>query len=299
MQLSVGVLYSSQELLRIVHDGGVRLDEFDDMFRKIEVADAKVVLELSQQCNWLRVSESGTLVITERGTSILSAGGSEHCLRQQLADAIGALNPPWARKITLGRFEVLKVLPRNVAQCFRDCALLEGTADEVVRWWDVVGRKVRSDRAEVLSNIGRIAEKSTLMFEELRVKEPPTWQSIESSVSGYDVLSRVEPEDPRKLKIEVKGSTMRLSDAVFTLTRNEWDTALNSEHYHFHLWLLHDTHPKFFLVPGQNLDQFVPQDRKSGRWQNAHLYFREFKAFECEFSPKIAEGIQSDLGTLQ
>ena len=279
MSFSVGILYSCQTLLHLVKERAIKSDQFEASFRRIEVADSQLVLVLAQRCNWIRVTDRGELAVTERGETILQSGQHVICLREQLADVVSVDSPPWARRISLGRFEAQKAMPVSAEQCFRDGLLFEGIDRETIDWWDNVAQRVRSKRSSAMLRIGRVAERLSLHYEEMRTGAPPIWQAVESNVSGYDVLSIIGAAAPERLKIEVKGTTMRLREATFYLTRNEWDTALNSRSYDFHLWVLQEK-PRVFIVPGTKLTPFVPTDGKSGRWESAQLFFRDFSEFE-------------------
>jgi len=187
--------------------------------------------------------------------------------------------PPWSRKMIQGRFEALKAMPNDARQCFEDCGLTKGTADNIVPWWDKATGSLRTERSKALHEIGRRAEKLSLQFEKSRTGKDPVWQGLETAVSGYDVLSVVDGSSENRLKIEVKGSSMNKSEASFFVTRNEWNTASTSTAYHFHLWLVRDD-PKLFVVPAQNVLPHIPADKGSGKWSGAELYFKDFSAFE-------------------
>lgn len=279
MTFSVGVLYSSQSLLQIVSEGSLDTKNFSASFSKIDVAEASIVLAMAQKCRWIAVADDGAIHLTERGTYLRQVSEPRICLREQLLDLILAEPPPWSRKLIQGRFEAVKSMPDAARQCFRDCELLEGIEDETVDWWDRASNSARAERSRVNHEIGRKAEKLTLRFERERTGTDPVWQAIETSVSGFDVLSVVEPGSGKKLKIEVKGSSQRRSEASFFLTRNEWNTAVNSHEFHFHLWLVHDV-PVLFVVPAKELAEHVPTDGSTGRWENAQLFYKDFLAYQ-------------------
>jgi hypothetical protein len=280
MTFSVGVLYSSRSLLQVVSEGSVDTTNFAASFDKIEVADGQTVLAVSQKCRWIAIESSGVMRLTERGQALLGIAESEKCLREQLFDLIGADPPPWARTLIQGRFEALRAMPDAAKQCFRECNLLEGFDDDTVYWWDRTSNSVRVERTRINHEVGRKAEKLTLEFERQRTRQEPVWQAVETNVSGFDVLSIVEAGSTTKLKIEVKGSRLPRKQAPFYLTRNEWDTAINSHEFHFHLWLVHDI-PVLFVVPAKLLEPHVPQDGASGRWETAQLFFKEFVSCQC------------------
>jgi hypothetical protein len=279
MTFSVGVLYSSQTLLEIIDSGGVDTANFAASFAKIGVADAKVVLATAQSCRWLRITEDGSINLTERGQHLRSLTVAEVCLREQLFDVLMSAPPSWSRKMIQGRFEALQAMPEDARQCFDDCGLTERVDDETVAWWDHATGSLRSERSRVLNIIGRKAEKLSIQFEKKRTGKEPIWQGLETAVAGFDVLSFVDASTAKRLKIEVKGSSMNKNDASFFVTRNEWNTAAKSSEFHFHLWLVREA-PKLFVVPAPDVKPHIPQDIGSGRWTGAELFFRDFGAFE-------------------
>jgi hypothetical protein len=178
-----------------------------------------------------------------------------------------------------GRFEALKAMPNDARQCFEDCGLIESTADDIVAWWDKATGSLRTERSKALHEIGRRAEKFSLQFERTRTGKDPLWQGLETAVAGYDVLSVVDGRSETRLKIEVKGSSMKKSEASFFVTRSEWNTATTSRAYQFHLWLVREE-PKLFVVPAQDVLPHIPADQGSGKWNGAELFFRDFSAYE-------------------
>lgn len=286
MSFSVGVLYSTQSLLQIVHRGGLEVSNFATSFSRIEVADGNAVLALSQKCRWLRIERNGTIELTERGNFLRDIADPRACLREQLFDVIVAELPPWSRKLMYGRFEALKAMPDAARQCFSECELAEGFDEATVHWWDRAATSSRSERTRVNHEIGRCAEKLSLKFERTRTGADPFWQSVETSVAGFDVLSVTERDATAKLMIEVKGSSQHRNEASFYLSRNEWNTARHSKAYYFHLWLVH-TVPILFVVPADELAPHVPTDGLSGHWETAQLFYRDFP--QCEHGEYVCE----------
>ncbi|WP_298261927.1 DUF3883 domain-containing protein [Bradyrhizobium sp.] len=277
---SVGVLYSSQTLLEVVDQGRVDSANFATSFARIGVADGKVVLETAQNCRWLRILEDGAIRLTERGGQLRSIVSPEACLREQLYDVLMATPPAWSRKMVQGRFEALQAMPDDTRQCFKDCGLTDGSDDDTVTWWDRATSSLRSERSRLLNIVGRRAEKLSLGYERLRTGKEPLWQGFETNRAGFDVLSVVDATTDKRLKIEVKGSSMRKSEASFFVTRNEWNTATTSNAFQFHLWLVRDSAPKLFVVPAGDVKPHIPVDSGSGQWTGAELFFRDFGAFE-------------------
>jgi len=294
---SVGVLYSSQSFLELVHDQSISQNEFQESFTRFEVADAKLVLELSQRCQWVSIGETGILRLTERGQAVVLVGDASLRLREQLADLIVFDNPSWSKRIRLGRYEARKAMPSPAEQCFRECGLFESTDPDIVDWWDRVTQGLRSNQSSFNLRVGRAAERLTVLNETAQKGQEPRWQAIESNVSGYDVLSVVAAGAAQPLQIEVKGSSMRVKEANFFLSRNEWETALNSEHYEFHLWLLHQQ-AKLLIVSATDLAPHIPADRSEGRWETAKFFYKDFAASEASIAPDVqaaCEGFRREL----
>lgn len=272
---AVGTLYSSQKFLHLVREQAITGEAFSASYRRFEVADAVSILELVQVCGWVRVQSDGVLLLTERGLVLAGHTSAELCLRAQISDLIAIERPSWAKRILLGRYEAKKTMPRVAAQCFEECGLFEGTDPDTVEWWDSVAQSVRAKKSGVFMAIGRAAERMTVTYEKKRTGSEPKWQSVETNVSGFDVLSMCDGGKPDLLKIEVKGSTMRTKEATFVLTRNEWQTAQNSDNYSFHLWLFHEQ-PKLLVVDAPDLEAHVPANQGEGQWETATIRFRNF-----------------------
>lgn len=292
---SVGVLYSSQAFLSWIKTESITIDAFRQSFGRFEVADAGDVLALVQKCRWVTVSTSGTLQLTERGHALeATVSDPANCLRGQLADLIIVEAPAWSKRLLLGRFEVRRTMPLNAEQCFRECGLFGDCDDGVVDWWDLVTQGIRSKKSNFNVRVGRAAERFTVIRELERVGRKPTWQAIESNVSGFDVLSLVDRESADVLQIEVKGSLMRLKEAIFFVSRNEWQTAENSAAYEFHLWLIHEQ-PQLFVVPASKLSPHLPQNCGGGQWENASIRYRDFE----DLAQPLSSAVRGDCNKIR
>ena len=130
--------------------------------------------------------------------------------------------------------------------------------------------------------IGRKAEKFTVEYESSRTGIASMWQSLESNFSGYDMLSRVSNADETPLKIEVKGSTLGIKQAYFTITRNEWNTAKTSIHYCLHLWSLSANPTNLIVVNRDEIQSHLPENNGEGNWETVRIPFNSFSK-----SPKV------------
>ncbi|MCC8940827.1 DUF3883 domain-containing protein [Bradyrhizobium sp. Arg68] len=217
--------------------------------------------------------------MTERGQYLRSLNLADVCMREQLFDVLMAAPPAWARKMIQGRFEALQAMPDDARQCFENCGLTSSTEDDIVAWWDRAIDSLRFERSKAFNVIGRKAERLSLKHEAMRTGQQPLWQGLETAVAGFDVLSVVDAGSNKRLKIEVKGSSMTKNEATFFVTRNEWNTAMKSPDFQFHLWLVREK-PILYVVPASDVKLHIPQDAGSGRWTGAELFFRNFSAFE-------------------
>lgn len=144
-----------------------------------------------------------------------------------------------------------------------------------MKCWDELANLARGIRSAAALAVGRAGERLTLTFEEQRTGRKPVWQSIESSHSGYDVLSVVSATDETRLQIEVKASELRIKEAFCFVTSHEWETAQSAQGHLFHLWQI-GSQAQLAVV---SLDQFaphVPSDNGKGEWQQVRVPFRVF-----------------------
>lgn len=280
---SVGLLYSAQEFLAFVKKNAVVGDEFERIGRRFILAPPRDIFSTSLRCDWVQLDDKGVCLLTKRGDHILSQGSSELMLRHQLQDIIEVYQPPWAMKIRAGRAEVRKFLPDDVEQIFKESGLFEGWTDEIINWWDILAQRVHLQKSSELLRVGRTAERLSYEYEKNRTGLYPHWQSIESNYSGFDILSVIAREDPRKVRIEVKGTELHIRDAFFTVTRNEWRTASNTDLYRFHLWLLKGNR-KFIELDSSDIEPHIPADCGEGSWEQVRIPFKTFEARVVEIS---------------
>ena len=195
------------------------------------------------------------------------------CIRQLLLRAA----PRWTRAVTLGRERFTVLLDRDEIACFRAARLLEDPPDnDVVDWWDNLGRLLRKQLEEQKLDRSRVAERLTLDHENDRLKglgltRKARWIAIEDNTAGYDVLSYdVGPEGPVNKLIEVKSSIA--SPLRFFVTRNEWEKALQfGDSYLFHIWDLASQAPRLHIRTVKQIAPHIPMDRVKGRWSNAEI----------------------------
>jgi hypothetical protein len=272
---SVGILYAAQEFLEFVSKSPVLDLSFPDVFSTFSVASPRAVLELSQKCEWVRLNVTGKLEITERGLQVLQGKYPEFILRIQIGHLIESYLPPWIPLLSRGRQEAQRYFPADVRQCFREANLFSEPTDEIVSWWDKYSKISRKTRRDSNLETGRRGEKLSIEHERWRTQREPFWQGLESNLAGYDVLSVVDAEDVRPLRIEVKTSNSVREVASFYLSRNEWQVATTSDNYVLHLWALQ---PKPFLtiISFSQLQDHVPTNQGDGMWESVSIPFSAF-----------------------
>lgn len=236
--LSPGYLYASFKLLELISNHKYDISTFGNNFRRIESLSTTDVVNFSMKMGWLELDDQKKVILTPSGAHIHSLTNAPKRICHALLDFIGIAQPSWAHLIPRGRQETISILPSEVRQCFSEAGLVKGYSDEIISWWDALAMKARGQRSKIQLDIGRKGEKLSLEYEKARTNKTPKWQSIESNLSGYDILSIVNDSDEKKLQIEVKSTLEEIDYGSFFVTKNEWECALLADHYKFHLWAL-------------------------------------------------------------
>jgi hypothetical protein len=277
MAFSVGVLYSIQEFLQLANSHTLTAEHFTRETRFV-LANPVTVLQVSQECNWVRLTVEGNIIVTERGQKITEGSTATFKLRLQIEDLISFHQPSWAAKIRHGRKEALVAMPADVEQCFGESGLLDSWDDDLRLWWLIAGQLARSRHSEKLSQTGHQAESLSCKYEADRTGQVPEWICLDSNFAGFDVLSRRSKSDATPLKIEVKGSGRRPKEADFVLTRNEAETAKVSDEYVVHLWYVGPA-PQLIVVPFAEVANHLPDDRGRGSWGSTRIPYAAFSSF--------------------
>jgi hypothetical protein len=276
MILSVGQLHSAKQLLDWVAKNHLAKSDMN-LFSRVLVCPAVDVLNLSTRCGWVEINLDGLLQLSDRGMQLHKIENYQVRLRLQMQDIISREQPSWSRLFPKGRQETANFVDSDVRQCLDEAALLSRPpSDEVVAWWDEMAGLVRGIKTSVLSQTGREGERRTLKYEHLRTGKEPTWQSIESNVSGYDVLSCFSESDETPLQIEVKSSENSLDYAELHITSNEWESATLARNYLFHLWELSPT-PKLAIVTVEQMETHIPVNVGEGNWETVQIPYRVFR----------------------
>lgn len=279
---SVGLLHSIQRLLRLVESERIVLPVDPSRNQKyLGTVDAGLVLEEAQKCRWLTVDAGGYCKLTDAGKTVILEESREIQLRIQLLNIIEFVNPAWAKKLADGRTEAEKFLPDEIAAIFKESGLLGEWSDDLITWWDRLALAARSHKNEFLLAIGRKAERLSFSYEFERTGRKPKWQSLNSNYSGFDILSSASRDDQRLIPIEVKGTVVSLKEAMFSVTRNEWNVASKRPGYTFHLWLIRDgeeVRPSEHLrvVSLSEIQGHICRDVGDGKWETLRIPYKVF-----------------------
>lgn len=269
---SVGLLYSAHDFLRLNLDTGLTPDEFKKYFKLYKYSTSEKILLVCFKCGWAKVTQDGNIELSERGILITNYD-YKPALLLQLEDLILNFNPPWASILPKGRTEAKNFLPPEALQCFKECGLFDELTDELIKFWDKLTLAYRNYTQQRMTEIGRAGEKLSFDFEQHRTESRPLWQSIESNLAGYDLLSVVNKYNPQKLKIEVKATTSNIAYAKIHISKNEWNTAESSINYLFHLWVVNEN-PKLYPVTVETIGKHIPKDNGLGDWESVEIPFK-------------------------
>ncbi|HEV2550423.1 MAG TPA: DUF3883 domain-containing protein [Stellaceae bacterium] len=224
----------------------------------------------------MSLGTDGAVRLTISGVEILSLERPDVRLQRQVRDLILKLDPPWTKRIQYGRAEAVRFMPPDAVQTFDEAGLLSDWSDELVGWWDDLALSVRSRRADANLKIGRRAEKLSLLYERDRTGRDPKWQAIESSFSGFDILSIVSADLPEPLKVEVKGSMLPVREAHFFVTRHEWEVATVQGTYCFHIWPLSRNPTSPIVISSEHMARHIAMDQGEGMWDQVKIPFSAF-----------------------
>ena len=252
--------------------------------------DAKDILSFACDCKWAKIDSTKRPALTPQGDAIVSLKNNNlysEYLRLMLADYIMTIIPIWGNRIPYGRSEATIFMTKDEKACFYEAKLLnEQPNPDVVSWWDRISDYFRSKDDENKTAIGRQGERCTIKYERKRTLVAPKWMSIESNLSGYDIMSQIGKDDNRPMLIEVKASIDKLDNAYFHITSREWLTAQASASYEFHLWCLNEEIKKLAVIKPHLVELYIPTNNHSGEWESVKIPFscfrKEFKEIELK-----------------
>lgn len=246
----------------------------------------KAALNLALQCRWVELVNDADYCMTSYGEKLLRRfNNMQICkalYRDILFNYIRVCKPIWARKIPYGRNEAFRIMSDEEQICFKKAGLMvDPVTREEVDWWDSLAKLERAEIEQQKDSIGRVGEERTIDYEKKRTNATPIWESINSNLAGFDIISQVSSTDASQILIEVKSSTKEMQDATFYVTHNEWQFAsagYNKNRYYFYLWLLNGT-PKLAIVPTSEIEKHIPLESGQGEWSETIIPFSAFREF--------------------
>lgn len=276
MLFSPGIAQGCYELLTLIKKHQHSASHILNSFPYLGSISSDKIFAFAQKLCWVRVDENNILVPTIAGERILATCSYAHLLRQMLLDYIDVEHPSWMQNAAYGRAKVLNFVGSEIAQIFVEANLASGKDEQTILFWDTLAARARGLSNEHLTEIGRIGERLSLVYEKQRTKREAKWIAIESNEDGYDILSVIDQEDSRKLTIEVKASTMGLQGS-FHLTANEWERAQETQHHLFHLWSISSTPACLSVVTVDDMRPHIPSNNGNGNWERIRVPFSAFK----------------------
>lgn len=274
-----GVLYRACMLIDLLKDNPQPVAEIlrsfkDERYRNVKIED---VINISLFASWIDNGDNQVLQVTDEGREMMTTGSDMLRMRHQVDRLIELIQPDWAALAVQRRQAMLTYVDANVRQCFKEAGLVEGHDPDVVEWWDRLSEKYRGAGFFQYTEIGRHGERLSCEAEYLRTGQWPMWTALEHTGAGYDLVSRVSQEDTSNLIIEVKATTQDWANAVFFMSRNEWNVLSSRPHALVHLWRLGGIEPLLSKVTIEQLAQHVPQDTGQGEWKKFCCPCREFQ----------------------
>ena len=203
-------------------------------------------------------------------------GSRQQRLRETLRVLLQRIRPFWAVSSFRGRLRVVDSLSVDQIQCFELAGLLSSPAtDDVVAWWDRIGRFFRTLHDEAMADVGRTGERLTIEHEVRRltaegIDRRPIWVSVDDQGRGFDVLSyrRMDDGSIGEMQIEVKAS--RYSPIILYISRGEWNCAFrHPRSYVFHVWNIDKEELREVSV--REMMSNVPSDCGRGEWQSLRV----------------------------
>jgi len=248
--------------------------EFTASFPVLQTADGKRAFRLAQAAEWVVVTTDGYIRLAEKGHKIRRLTTPADALRTQLYDIILKFRPAWTSLIPRGRAEASRYLPPEVLQAISEAELMGGDEEAVVAWWDSAANAARGFEQSAKLEIGREGEKLSIAHEASRTGRQPKWQSLESNLCGYDLISVTSASETRRLLIEVKACLALEEDARFHISRNQWEVATGRIAYVFHVWVLRPE-PKLMVMKVEDLRPHLPVEQGAGRWESVVVRLRD------------------------
>lgn len=287
--LSPGILDSSFQMLGMFDRAAMTLRDFSMSFPRVGVCRTEDVMEFALGVSWMRPGNSGVVELTAGGRRILLLDNHGSRMKQSVLDYVEEFEPAWVQNATYGRRKVLDFVGSDVRQVLVEAGLATGHDGETVRFWDRLAAQARGQKDISLAEIGRRGESLTVIREKTRTGREPKWVSVDNNADGYDVLSVVAADNPAKLSIEVKATTLGARGS-FHVTRNEWGRAAEAQFHCFHLWMLagdNDSDSSLAVIAPDEMRPHVPVNSGKGEWTSFEVPFDAFRSVFAD--PKVSK----------
>lgn len=203
-------------------------------------------------------------------------GSREHRFRETIRELLQRIRPVWARACHRGRLRMISSLSVDQIQCFEVAGLLSSPAtDDVVAWWNGIGRFFRRLNDDMNAEVGRAGELATLEHETRRLKadgiaRQPIWVSVDDEGRGFDILSYRRKTDGRIHEVQIEVKASRYTPVRIFLSRSQWNrAALHPETHLFHIWNLDAGELRELTVQDMSLN--IPTDHGRGEWQRLRV----------------------------
>ena len=285
--ISVNIVSHSLIVLQLINDLSCNtIDGFYHLHFPNEV-NRDSVLSFLRQIHWIH-HKPPTLSITPTGLLVLSlfdGNTISHELWKVILDNyIRTCSPIWSKRIPYGRKEAFLFMNKEEKRCFVSAGLINSYDKNVISWWDTIANMERQQLSAQQEEAGRTGEYLTMAYEKIRTGKEPDWCSVETNLSGYDILSYRDNNNSARILIEVKSSDLPVSDASFHVSKREWEISQlsnNQGRYFFYLWSLQDN--SLAIVPQNEVFPHIPTNNSSGQWLDVKIPFSVF--FDHFFSP--------------
>ena len=280
--ISVNIVSQSLLLVNVICiNDCYSIDDIHQLKLPYEV-NYEVAMGFINQCGWIEENH-GLIKFSETGSIIVDLFNGEYISAELwkviLARYISVCCPAWAKRIPYGRKEAFLFMNEEEQRCFIEAGLIESQSEDVLIWWNELASIERMKSDSMLDDLGRKGERLTMAYEKRRTGIKPDWRSIETNLSGYDILSHRSAENLNSLLIEVKSSSKPINDANAVITRYEWDIVRmrnNLERYVFYLWCIQSKNKQLAVIRADEMLQHIPKDNDSGHWETVSVPFCAF-----------------------
>ena len=286
-----GVLYSCFEILDIARSNEIKLDDFNERSKNLNLFKVNDALELGITLGFIEKTKNGKLKLTNQGYAVLRHKKYKEFTYTAILKYAEKHKPLWLKYASFGREKVLQFCSDELKQIFIEGELDCGNTAEIVIFWDTLAEMARESKKSDNLSIGRLGERLSFIYETERTKEEPIWMALEDNMAGYDILSKKNTDDEIKIKIEVK--TSKNKEGLFFLTKNEWEEAETSKYYYFHLWNINQvSSPQIGIIGKEEVAIHIPKKQNLGEWNQVEI---PFAAFSKEMKPVTLKKILDTL----